>query len=120
MSKRKNIKTILTEDLFNTNGNSVISDEILNKSIDTEEEIEEENEQNEETEKDTNDETIEEFIEETNDNEDDNEIENDLEIEEDLETKENNIEEKEVNVIKPIIIKNKKIGFNDESYYYEN
>lgn len=70
-------KKILTEDLFNTNGNATVSVEILNETKETE--------------------NVE-------------------------ETKEEIKEEKETPKVVKSIFKNieKKIGFNDESYYYND
>ena len=122
MAKKKNI---LTEDLFNSNGNTQISDEVLNESVETvetEEIVENENIENnnniEEIVKESEIETNEVLNDEQEDVEnEDNIYEN--EIKEDV--KEDEIKEKEeLEIFKPIVKTNvnQKIGFNDEAYYY--
>lgn len=78
MSKKK---TILTEDAFNANGNNIVSDEILNESKETNEEVKVEVEEKEEITNTENKDIIKSNI-------------------------------KQISVIK-------KIGFNDESYYFD-
>lgn len=124
-------KKVLTEDLFNANGNANVSDEVLNEN--TKEDI---------TDRDDNDEadvklveTIEEDIQnETNVENHDEEVNVETTFEEKEESIETFVEEavktieeteeikkdEEISVIKKPISKNIKYGFNDDSYYYEN
>lgn len=112
-------KTILTEDLFNANGDTKVSGEVLNESAEITEETKEddnilENTQDESKETKTLEDTTE--IDEIKDNTSD-EKNSSKSITDEVNNDTQDKSKETPKITKPII---KKVGFNDESYYYDN
>lgn len=110
-------KTILTEDLFNANGNTEVSGEVLNESVTTDEKS------NDSEEKDDSKEILENVENDITDLVENKECEviEESPIIDEIETTSEGDKttlDAEPDVENIINTVNKKVGFNDESYYF--